>query len=532
MAEKILGVDIGSRSLKAVQISHGFRSALVTGYASMDLPPDADPSGVAQGLEQLISSHALTSPRTRLALGTHHAFLRRLNFPFAAERKIQQVIRFELEPTLPVGLDAVLVDFIKTRRRPDGVQEVLTAALPRGVVEPLLDALHGVGIDPEVVDLDGGALRVVADELREQLPERAVILDIGHHKTTMLHWQHGRHCYLRALPFGCERLARTVAARLELPLADGLKRLFSPDPDGSPDATVSTRIRDALAGEIEVLAHQFAMSLQAAGVHERRADTDLVVLSGGGALIQGVRPHLEKTLELPVSCIGDLHGGGVFDQLEDQSRDAPVFAVAAGLALTGARRSSGFNFRGEEFRSKTLLSRWRQHLVYALVAGLLVAFSRLGSLGVDIYAKTTRLAQLNRRIEAVFHRALPEFQDTVQQAQYPSILHGRISQLSQSLSLLHGRGRFEPVVELLRRISQTIPPSLEITIEMLTVDEQHVRISGTAAAFNTVDAVQNRLADSGYFSSVTITGAKAASEGKEVQFTLEVLRPPLLGERP
>ena len=138
MPEKILGIDIGSSRVKVVQVTRGFRVNQMTGYGSTRLPADADPLQVATALVELISEQNLESDRYLVALPTNETFLRRLSFPFSAERKISQVIGFELEPGLPLPLNAVQIDFVKTEPRPEGTHGVLAAALPKGVLAPLL----------------------------------------------------------------------------------------------------------------------------------------------------------------------------------------------------------------------------------------------------------------------------------------------------------------------------------------------------------------------------------------------------------
>ena len=146
MPEKILGIDIAGSGIKVVQVTRGFRTSQVSGYARASLPADADPSQVASSLADLIAEENLESDRYMVALGTHEAFLRRLSFPFSNQRKISQVIQFEMEPDLPLALDEVQVDFVTTESRQAGSQGVLAAALPKIVLEPLLAALKEVNI--------------------------------------------------------------------------------------------------------------------------------------------------------------------------------------------------------------------------------------------------------------------------------------------------------------------------------------------------------------------------------------------------
>jgi type IV pilus assembly protein PilM len=525
MAEKVLGIDIGSNTLKVVQVNRNLRVVEVTGYASANLPPNAEPSQVASLLKDLLAEHELESDRHVLALGTQEAFLRRLRFPFTSERKIAQVIRFELEPSLPIGLDETHVDFVKTERLPDGSQMVTAAALPRRVIDPLLQAFGEVGIVPDVVNLDGSALTVIADELGEQIPEQVVILDIGHRKTNLIYRRQGRNYSLRALSFGCNRLAKGASSVLGLPLDEGLRRVLSVGLDGPTKTPEDEKVRALIEEEIQRLVREVEVSILALQPEEgRQSGPEMVVLCGGGSLMGGLAPALAEAFDLPVRCLADFKDVSALNHFRDRPAVLAQFALPAGLTLTDRPKAWGFNFLQEELRSRDPLVRWRRHLGYALVAGLVVGFGWLGTVGADIYSKKQRLRQLDEGIETVFHRVLPDFRGSVGSAQYTSILKGKINDLNQAVSLFGSEAKVNSAVELLRSVSQAIPANLDVTLTMLTMDKDQARISGKADAFNTVDVAKNRLAGSDNFGKVTITGAKAASDGKGVQFSLELLR--------
>ena len=524
MPEKILGIDIGSSAIKVVQVTRGFRVCQKSGYASVELAENADVSQVANTLADLISEKNLESDRYLVALGAHEAFLRRLSFPFSARRKIAQVIRFEMEPGLPMGLDEVVVDFITTESGQEGRQEVLAAAIPRTALAPLLLALREVGIEPEVVDLDGSGLTFVAQELREQLPERTVILDIGRRKTNMLYQHRGVYTYTRSLMIGCGHLAEKAAEVLGVSADEGLQLLFTIGLDEEETSSKLDSARRAISGEVESLAREVELSLMSARIQQPELWPELILLTGGGSLIKGLAKALEKILGLRVFCLSDLEDLGLLNQFEERLSDAAPFAVAAGLAFKGAGRRVGFNFQAEDIRSQNPLVKWRNQLSYGLVACAAVAFAWLGSVGVDIYTRQKTLNHLERSIEEVFRRTVPDFKGSVRSSQYPSIVKTKINELSQSVALFGAEAGHHSTVELLRVVNEAIPKDLDVTVSLLTVDSQRVRLSGRADEFNTVDGVKNGLAALEDFDKVTITGAKAAADGKGVQFGLELLR--------
>jgi general secretion pathway protein L len=270
--------------------------------------------------------------------------------------------------------------------------------------------------------------------------------------------------------------------------------------------------------------------LMAAQVQDPELWPELILLTGGGSLIKGLAEALEKILGLRVTCLSELEELGLLNQFGERLTDAAPFAVAAGLAFKGAGRRVGFNFQAEEIRSQNPFVKWRRQLSYGLVACAVVAFAWLGSVGVDIYTKKKTLDRLEQSIEEVFRRTVPDFKGSVRTSQYPSIIKTKINELSQSVTLFGAEAGHHSTVELLRVVSEAIPKDLDVTISLLTVDSQRVRLSGRADGFNTVDGVKNRLAALDNFAGVTITGAKAATDGKGVQFGLELLRQQLSEE--
>ena len=523
MAEKILGIDLGTSAIKAVQVSRTLKASQVTGYASARVPAGSEPAQVAQILKELIAEHNLESDRYLLAVGTQEAFIRRVSFPFTSDRKIAQVIGFDLEADLPLGIDDLAVDFVKREQLASGQQGVLAAAIPKRFLTPLLTALREVGIEPSAIDLDGGALGAVAQELRGQAPERLVMLDLGQRKTTFLYWQNGRPAYLRALALGCWHLAKAVAQALGLSLEAGLERLFIAGIDGAGKGVEAETARLALTREVEALAREIHLSLLAAQAEERQEKAELVVLTGGGSLIRGLASTLEQTLGLPVRSLMELEPGGLLGQLGEGGREAPVYAVAGGLVLGRLNRRGGFNFQREGTTALDFLRKWRRELIYAAVAATLIALAWLGSVGVDTYVKRGHAARLEKGVETVFQRALPDAKGGLQPAQFASTLKGRIKDISQAATFISETEQY-PTVELLRAVSEAVPKNLDISVTLLTMEGPQVRLSGKADAFNTVDNLKNLLGGSQHFAKVTITDAKAAADGKGVQFSMELQR--------
>jgi len=157
------------------------------------------------------------------------------------------------------------------------------------------------------------------------------------------------------------------------------------------------------------------------------------------------------------------------------------------------------------------------------VAAGIVFLCWLLSAGTDIWLKRQELAAADQEIAAIFHRIVPDVKGTFKLTQYSSIIKARINEIEQSLNLGEGQAG-SSIIELLRQVSTALPPGVNMTISLVSVDGKDVQISATADEFKTVEEIKNLLQKGEGFQEVTIRGAKADVSGKGVQFQLSLVR--------
>jgi hypothetical protein len=103
MPERILGLDIGGGSVKAVLLSHGFRGGYrVIGFHRIDI---AVAGGLKEALEQLFKDAAFRGAVCVTALHAGRLSFRSIRLPFRDDRKIRQTLAFALEPVIQTPLE-------------------------------------------------------------------------------------------------------------------------------------------------------------------------------------------------------------------------------------------------------------------------------------------------------------------------------------------------------------------------------------------------------------------------------------------
>src|SRR5919109_5425755 len=133
MMKSVVGVDLGSTSLKVVELRSTWTGVEVVKAAERRLPTEngtpCPPEQVAQALTELLSAHAIKPVHVVSAIPAQATFVRNLTLPFRDPRKIREVLKFEIEPHIPYAVEDVIVDFAKIRNVDSGGCEVLAAAV-------------------------------------------------------------------------------------------------------------------------------------------------------------------------------------------------------------------------------------------------------------------------------------------------------------------------------------------------------------------------------------------------------------------
>lgn len=96
MAEKIVGLDIGAGSVKAVILSRGFRGLYrLLGARRVEIP---ETGGVPEALSQLFAEPAFRGAICVTALSAGLLSFRNLRLPFKDDKRIAQTLAFLSNP--------------------------------------------------------------------------------------------------------------------------------------------------------------------------------------------------------------------------------------------------------------------------------------------------------------------------------------------------------------------------------------------------------------------------------------------------
>jgi general secretion pathway protein L len=498
MPGKILGIDITSDSVSAVQVEGGLRGYSITDWSRVVIE---ETGGLDSALTSLSEQMDLTADTCISAISGEYVSYRNLQMPFGDRKKISQTLAFSIETMLPFPIQDVLVDFAVVDQSDQS--EILAATVRRAYISEFLALLQSRGIDPDLVDVSGvpTALWLLN---QPDIPDDGLLLQMGCKHTIMVLYLNRRISLVRLLHSGdcaesVDQRERTVADHLQGQAPEHLKAALK-----------------AVCADVRNTLHGF-MSQNRKTVWPERT-----FITGGGSLDPVTESLLEEFLEIPAERVNVARDARVHLEEEvAQLWEPGLMDSALALSLRDSKKALGFNFRAGEFEiRKKSIGLWEE--IRKLAVYLIVIVCLVGAyFGVDYYLLKKQYRTLEKQITDIYRGTFPDakrIQDPVNQ------MRVNIREMRQSTLSFPGMGGNQKVIDLLRDISLRIPETLDVTVMSMIVDSEAVKIKGETDTFNTVDTVKRNLEPSAFYREVTISSANLDRSGERVQFEMKLQR--------
>lgn len=503
----VLGLDLGSHSLKAVELRPGLRS--LESVNARSAPREADVA-LAEQVRRFVTVHRLGTDHVVTALRGDRLSVRRLSFPFAERRRLAQAVPFEVADALPFEMEDVVLDWSLAqgdRYRSD----VVAAIAQRREVSELISTLHEAGCDPRTIEAEGLVLANLTALF--ELPEQGLLVDIGHAKTTLCGIHQGRALAARSFQVAGLALSEAVAQDrgLSLDAAERAKcdggafetRLGRPLPK-------SAAVLDQIAAEMVRFASSLDSVLPGGAAH--------ATIFGGTAQMERIEELLAERTGLEVQRLGlpsDESGRSFV------AGGSPLLlAPAIALALRGtARRRSDLNFRQDVFAQRFDFARYRRDFGTTGVLAAVVLVLALVSFSTGVLVESRSTGDVEARIRGIYGGLFPG----------QPVPENPTAALREALRQARDRAEFLGVykgnrsaLDLLEEISRRVPADLDVVFEELSIDGQTIRLRVSSKDFGASDRLKEELAGFAPFSQLRIGTIETDRKSGEKNFTVTI----------
>ncbi len=352
-SQSVLGIDIGSSSIKIAQLTRKNGHAVLETYGELALGPySGKGAGEATNLplEKIIEALGdmlkekevnITTRICGIAIPFASSLMAVIDLPQVAEKDLPQVIPLEARKYIPVPINEVTLDWyiIPKDKNPDSAVPVSTDKPLPPKTEVLIVALHNDTITryKEIVTktaLEANFFEIeIFSTMRSILDQEitpVLIVDMGATSTKLYIVERGILRSSHMVNRGAQSITDELSKSFNIPVSDAeyLKRDkgLEGDVNGVPVKELVTTTLNYIFSE----ANRVVLSYQ----KKYNKNVSKVVLVGGGSALKGVVDIAKKSFQTEVVA-GDPFAKVVAPAFLEKvlKETGPEFAVAVGVAL-------------------------------------------------------------------------------------------------------------------------------------------------------------------------------------------------------
>lgn len=333
--KSIVGLDIGSSSIKAIEITQDKFDYVISAFAQVDVPTE---QGRRDALADLFRNGGFRTKRVASAVSGKSVIFRYVNMAQMNPDQMQGAVRFEADKYIPFDIEEVQIDTQKLLDLPgaegaSAEMKVLLVAAKKSIVQDQAEMLGELGLLPTSISVDAFALGnayelndIVSPGL-QGADHTVALVDIGFSKSSINILRNNVTYFAREVAMGGQDLTNSITRRfgLEPFEAEALKR--------DPQEQV-VEVQDSVQPVLDDLGNEINLSFDFFE-NQFEGEVQEVYLSGGSVLLPFLEEALEKTFEKRTRVWNPIEGLKVRSDnvdVEALNRSAPQLAVAVGLA--------------------------------------------------------------------------------------------------------------------------------------------------------------------------------------------------------
>src|SRR5947209_13293081 len=236
-----LGLDIGSSSVKLVQLKEAKRGCVLDAFGVAPLPPEAIVAGalmnstaIVEAIRQLLGQFKLKNREVAIGVSGHSVIIKKISMPRMTREELEESIQWEAEQYIPFDVKDVNIDVqILSPEGADpgtGQMDVLLVAAKKDMINDYTSVVAEAGLQPVVVDVDAFAVQN-AFEVNYDLPrnETIVLVNAGASVVNINVLAKGLTTFTRDVTMGGNQFTEEIQKQLNVSYDEAAKLTVSGD---------------------------------------------------------------------------------------------------------------------------------------------------------------------------------------------------------------------------------------------------------------------------------------------------------------
>lgn len=339
-SQLVVGVDIGSHSIKVCQLKRSDKVYSVVTLGSATLPEGAvddgalnEPEVVASAISNLFKNLKIKKKKVGFSISGYSVIVKKVNLAVMNEEEMEKHIMNEADQYIPFDIQDVYLDFqdLKTNTAEIDRTDVMLVAAKKEIVDDYLNMLESIGLQATIVDIDGFALENTY-EYNTPKTDNVALIDIGASKMNINIISKGMSVVARDIVVGSRQLTEQIMNQFDIDYEEAEELKLGGVAAGDRQKELE-EIFSSVCTQW-VLEIKKAIDLY----HSNFPDAPLVrlVLSGGGCKVAGLTDYLNQETGIEVvrfNPFANMKSSKRKIDPEYLEQVGPEMAIASGIAI-------------------------------------------------------------------------------------------------------------------------------------------------------------------------------------------------------
>jgi len=353
---QLVGLDIGSHSVKLVEIDDGKKGMILKSFGTIGLPKDAIVEGtikeieiVASSIKNLFKMLHVKNKNVATSISGFSVIPKKISISRRDESELESSIQEEAEQYIPFDISDVNLDYeilaseeeeVEQEQEPEegatekdsGLMDVMLVAAKKDIIEDYVSLIHLAGLNPVVLDVDAFALQNAFEMSTEESSGCYAIVSVGAEELGINAIKNRASIFTRDSSYGGSQITEAIMSKLDTSYEEAEKIKLGGTKMDKERGALEEIFTSSVSGWVQEIkrALDFLSSTYPDETIEK------ILITGGASRLPGFTKYLEMETYIPNEQLNPFANLQINEKTFDPrylSYMSPQAGVAVGLAL-------------------------------------------------------------------------------------------------------------------------------------------------------------------------------------------------------
>jgi len=350
---QLVGLDIGSNSIKLVEIDNSKKGMILKSFGTVYLPKDTVVEGsikemetAANAIRNLFKNLNVKNKNVATSISGFSVIVKKISIAKRNEAALDSSIQEEAEQYIPFDISDVNLDYEILKDSDEDIDEdenedasgkgselmdVMLVAAKKDIIEEYESLIHLAGLNPIVMDVDAFALQNAFEISSGDISGCYAIINIGAEELGINAIKDGISMFTRDSSYGGAQITEAIATQFDVSYEDAEKIKL-----GGLEVDDKAALEEIFTSMVSGWVQETNRALDFLSTTYPDEKIEKILVSGGACKIPDFIKYLEMETGIPVEEMNPFAGLQINEKIFDPkylSDMAPQAGVAVGLAL-------------------------------------------------------------------------------------------------------------------------------------------------------------------------------------------------------